>query len=199
MTEEFVKFPKIPRLNRPFSITEKIDGTNAQIVVEDDGAVSAGSRNRWITPGKTTDNHGFAAWVFEHLDYLRETLGVGTHYGEWYGAGIARNYGLDHKRFALFNTDRWKGLSEWDEAQQRGLGVVPVLARPANLEELSQSVFDVCGELRRHGSVVVPGFTNPEGIVVFSYAGRSLWKVTLENDALSKGEAENLGLAGGTV
>ena len=34
---EFVKFPKIPRLkNSLMRITEKIDGTNAQIIIPED-------------------------------------------------------------------------------------------------------------------------------------------------------------------
>lgn len=31
---EFVEFPKIPRLSRDIIVTEKIDGTNAQIYLE---------------------------------------------------------------------------------------------------------------------------------------------------------------------
>jgi hypothetical protein len=50
-------------------ITEKLDGTNAQIFIADDGEVIAGSRNRWITP--LNDNFGFARWVFENEDALR--------------------------------------------------------------------------------------------------------------------------------
>ena len=34
---EFQPFPKIPRLSREIVITEKIDGTNAQILITDDG------------------------------------------------------------------------------------------------------------------------------------------------------------------
>lgn len=39
MTEEFHEFPKIARYSRPIIITEKIDGTNAQICISDDGKV----------------------------------------------------------------------------------------------------------------------------------------------------------------
>ena len=34
---EFIKFEKIARLNREIIITEKIDGTNAQICITEDG------------------------------------------------------------------------------------------------------------------------------------------------------------------
>ena len=55
---EFREFPKIARLSREVIISEKIDGTNAQILITEDGQVLTGSRNRWITP--QDDNYGFA-------------------------------------------------------------------------------------------------------------------------------------------
>lgn len=86
---EFVEWPKTKRLFRDIVVTEKLDGTNSAIhltpvadweadlistvpgdrslhAVEVDGvhwAVTAQSRKRIITPGKTTDNYGFAGWV----------------------------------------------------------------------------------------------------------------------------------------
>jgi len=44
MTEQlqeiiFQEFPKIPRLNREMIVTEKIDGTNGQIIITDDGRI----------------------------------------------------------------------------------------------------------------------------------------------------------------
>ena len=80
---EFKGFPKMARLSREIIVTEKIDGTNAQVFITDDGDVMAGSRTRWIYPGD--DNFGFAAWVQEHRDELL-TLGPGQHFGEWWGA-----------------------------------------------------------------------------------------------------------------
>src|SRR5688572_6068262 len=110
---EFKDFGKIARLRKVHvRVTEKIDGTNAQIYVPDDPAapVLAGSRNRWVTV--ESDNFGFARFVAEHAEAFRR-LGPGRHFGEWYGAGIQRGYGLDHKRFALFNVGRFKnGLPE---------------------------------------------------------------------------------------
>src|SRR5688572_6537102 len=104
---EFVEFPKIPRLSRPCIITENIDGTNGVIAVLETGEVLAGSRSRWITPEQ--DNHGFAGWVRAHEEELRDGLGVGTHYGEWWGRGIQKRYPMiDPKRFSLFNVMRWR-------------------------------------------------------------------------------------------
>ncbi len=174
---KFESFPKIPRLNRTIIITEKIDGTNAQVCITEDGKVYAGSRNRWITPDN--DNQGFACWVKLHEDELRAGLGIGTHYGEWWGAGIQRRYGLLEKRFSLFNTHRWK-----DDVRPKICSVVPTLYIGAFSQEKIQEVLE---DLRTNGSKAAPGFMQPEGIVVFMSASHSMHKVTLDNDESPKG------------
>ena len=58
---DFKPFPKMARLSREIIITEKLDGTNAQVFITEDGDLFAGSRTRWITP--QDDNYGFARWV----------------------------------------------------------------------------------------------------------------------------------------
>ena len=122
----FTPFPKMGRLTRDCVITEKIDGTNAQIVItpvedyaggivipsgfpKDPMRVSAfwivaGSRTRYITP--QDDNFGFAAWVRDNAEELVQ-LGPGQHFGEWWGGKIQRGYGLKERQFSLFNTGRW--------------------------------------------------------------------------------------------
>lgn len=174
---EFIAFDKIPRLRRNVIVTEKIDGTNAIVHISDDGIVTAGSRSRWITP--TDDNHGFARWVHENADELRR-LGPGYHYGEWWGAGIQRRYGLDHKRFSLFNAGRWT-----DDVRPACCHVVPVLGQGSQDDVVEAAL----NRLRREGSVAAPGFMNPEGIVVYHTAARSLFKVTLDKDDEPKGRA----------
>ena len=167
---EFEGFQKIPRLKRSVVISEKIDGTNAQVFVGEDGAVLAGSRSRWITP--EDDNFGFARWVADHADELRE-LGPGRHFGEWWGAGIQRRYGLTEKRFSLFNSARWA------DARPACCHVVPVLYEG---QFNTDAVEAALGRLAMFGSVAAPGFMKPEGIVVYVAAARQLFKVTLEKD-----------------
>lgn len=162
---EFIKFDKIPRLEKhSVLVTEKLDGTNAQIIVPEspDDPVLVGSRNRWITPGKQTDNYGFAAWVHDNEAALRR-LGPGRHYGEWYGQGIGRNYGLTTRRWALFNVDM--EVPEGVPVEQ-----VPVLYRRQltflfDYRETEAFSHVVC-ELEYQGSKAVPGFLNPEGVVI---------------------------------
>src|SRR3990167_9351566 len=115
---EFRPFSKIARLSREIVITEKIDGTNGVIAIGDDGEFAVGSRSRWITPD--ADNFGFAKWAYTHEAELRE-LGAGFHYGEWWGQGIQRGYGLKEKRFSLFNVKRWK------DTRPAGCHVVTIL------------------------------------------------------------------------
>ena len=72
---EFTEFPKMARLSREIIVTEKLDGTNAQVLITEDGQILAGSRTRWITP--QDDNFGFAAWVEANKEELLK-LGVGV-------------------------------------------------------------------------------------------------------------------------
>lgn len=191
---EFIAFPKMGRLFRECWITEKIDGTNAQILVGEDGSVKAGSRTRWITP--EDDNFGFAAWVRDHKDELL-TLGPGRHFGEWWGRGIQRNYGLNERRFSLFNVSRWclhgqepaiwKTGPRGEEYFQLPLppccGLVPVLYKGLFS---TWAVKDELDELAAGGSHAAPGFMNPEGVVVFHTAANVMFKATLENDGVPK-------------
>src|SRR5512139_1872288 len=166
---EFEKFPKIPRLkNSLMRITEKIDGTNAQILISADPSqpLQAGSRNRWIWPNTDTDkqkdNYGFAAWVAENESMLRR-LGPGRHFGEWWGQGIGRNYGLATRRFSLFNVGRYAKSGLPEGLSEIGVGLVPVLYEgPA--DTLMPGAYREA--LVMNGSVAEPGFMNPEGLVV---------------------------------
>jgi hypothetical protein len=178
---EFKPFQSIPRLKRNIVITEKIDGTNGIVHISDDGqTVTAGSRNRWVTPEH--DNYGFGAWVAANAEELKR-LGPGYHYGEWWGAGIQRRYGLSEKRFSLFNTSRWTD----DTVTPACCSLVPVLY---NGPYDNGAIEQVCENLRNLGSVAAPGFMDPEGIVVFHCASRTLAKFTLDGDG-HKGGRKN--------
>lgn len=199
---EFQPFEKIARLRKEQVVTEKLDGTNAHVAIfaiesEEQLAAArsdpyriavrfptengdsplvmyAGSRQRWIAPEGTPDlpkgcdNFGFARWVQNNADALW-ALGEGRHYGEWYGAGIQRNYGLTEKRFALFNVARWTA----ENPQPACCSVVPTLASDPEI---------AMEQLARNGSFAVPGFMNPEGIIVFHTGSRTLYKQTFDHD-----------------
>jgi hypothetical protein len=222
VTIEFQPWPKIARLNRDIIVTEKIDGTNAAVVIvpgndldhieapEDnvwrlfepdasraiafyDGyVVFAQSRTRFITPGD--DNFGFAAWVKANAEALVDTLGAGTHFGEWWGSGIQRGYGLTkgEKRFSLFNVSRWEDFlfANRDAETVPGLRIVPTLYRGMyDQEEIQYAIADLATD----GSFAAPGFAKPEGIVLWHEAARQLFKVTIEGDEAPKGVAGHRG------
>ena len=169
-----IKWPSIQRLsNETCYITEKIDGTNGVIHVADDQRVTAGSRNGWITPD--ADNFGFAAWVRDHAPQLSQ-LGPGFHYGEWYGVGIQRGYGLTDRRFASFE---W-----WRNDLPSCMGKVPLLAmRQADTVKYDEYIADLCA----NGSKLVPGFMDPEGIVIqFKNEREAKFKKFCRNDLIAK-------------
>lgn len=195
---EFQPFPKLARLSRECIITEKIDGTNAQIFIDETGKnMLAGSRNRWLTAD--SDNFGFCRWVNEHFEELL-TLGPGRHFGEWWGNGIQRGYGLSEKRFSLFNVTRWcrhDGVSQlltvadpkrgtvekYQDRLPQCVGLVPTLFRG---QFDTDKIEDCLRGLAYSGSVAAPGFAKPEGIVIFHTASGTLFKKTVENDETPK-------------
>ncbi len=173
---QFSEFPKMARFSRECVITEKIDGTNAQIQIEQDGTFLTGSRNKWITP--QDDNYGFSRWAHDHKDELIAGLGTGKHFGEWWGGGIQRKYGLKEKRFSLFNVSRWAGL---DERPPECCHVVPILWS-GGFDVAAESAKFQLHELATKGSVAAPGFMDPEGIVIWHVAGNFGLKKTLKGD-----------------
>ena len=210
----FQPFPKMARLSRECVITEKIDGTNAQIFVWDmaqllevggklvdpssipwlkdqDGfRIAAGSRNKWLTLEKNGDNYGFARWVFDNFEKLK-WLGQGRHFGEWWGAGIQRRYGQTQKWFSLFNTARWiqqpVGVGDLSAACLN-VGVPELRVVPTLYRGIFDTGFveDTLELLRDFGSQAAPGFMDPEGIVIWHEAARVMFKKTIKDDEQPK-------------
>ncbi len=163
---EFKAYQKTLRLESiDVILSEKIDGTNAVINIDTDGNVLAGSRTRWLVDDGSNkwDNYGFGKWVAKNGAELGK-LPPGTHYGEWYGKGINRNYGMTDRKLMLFNAPRYIGL------QQSGL-------LPSCVE--LETVIHTCGpldlydhieffkqEAEDRGSWHVPGFMKVEGLIV---------------------------------
>ena len=129
-------------------------------------------------------------------------LGVGLHYGEWWGSGIQRGYGLKkgERYFSLFNVRRYTEgdlllADDEDNSQNQApfttpnLRLVPIL----NLFEFNTTIIarDVAA-MRHHGTYLAdaePGF-KAEGVVVFHTAANMVFKVTVENDEKPKGSTE---------
>jgi hypothetical protein len=214
LSQQFEEFPKMARLSRECVITEKIDGTNACICIgpgskvthplaiatwrneeeQTDYVMMAGSRTRWITVAD--DNFGFARWAEANVLELIK-LGAGRHFGEWWGQGIQRNYGLKEKRFSLFNTIRWclhgnipasipcgdPRIVKVQDVLPSCVGLVPELYRGQFTTNAAENALEW---LRANGSSAAAGFRFPEGIVVFHTAAGVGFKKTIENDERPK-------------
>lgn len=162
-TGEFKPWGKIPREHGELIvITEKLDGTNACIIIEDGKITGVQSRNRLIMPnlthGKGADNYGFAQWVKENYQELLG-LGEGYHYGEWVGEGIQKNpHKLEGRKFFLFNTLRW---NEQNTSLPNCCDVVPILYTGAyhpNIQKVTMTL------LEEEGSELGG---KPEGIITY--------------------------------
>lgn len=179
----FESYGKTPRWRSQVVVTEKIDGSNCFIIVPEDPALplAVGSRNRYIPPGKSTDNFGFAAWVADNEEKLRR-LGPGRHNGEWWGCGIGRGYGLTERRWSLFQAHRWDEQMLRDMGLPDNVRVVPVLARGEPQPGCVHPVEAASITLKAGGSVAAPGYMNPEGLIVAVMAlGGKPMKYVFEN------------------
>lgn len=169
----FKPWPKIMRAEnrKPNVFTEKIDGANACVAFNEDGTYHVQSRQLIITPNKdglVTDNYGFAAWVEENLEDLRN-LGVGYHFGEWYGKDIGRGYNLQSRHFVLFNSKRW---GAHNPNTPTCCQVVPIL--PVTTEDEARQY------LIEHGSSLVQGYMKPEGAIMLDINSDTYYKVIID-------------------
>ena len=192
---KFIPWPKTPRWsNETITVTEKIDGTNAQINITycgkgvnwngeveplavrtlengDQQILQAGSRNRWLTV--QDDNFGFAKWCVENQTGLFDIFQHGRIYGEWWGQGIQRGYDCPGKLFSMFNTrfpiERCSSVE--------GLTVVPVLYEGKYSDEV---IKDLANDLVKNGSRASPGFMKVEGLCIYMHSTDRVYKVVID-------------------
>lgn len=207
MPLEFESWGKTPRWsNEVMTITEKIDGTNACIVILplEEGfydniergeaklvydivrgcnvLFATQSRKKFIFPGKQSDNAGFAAWAWDNAVDIVADLGFGKHYGEWWGRGIQRGYGLDTKRFSLFNP--WRYSEDGDRLfTVKEMETVPILCSGDAGDERVHQMLDF---LKEYGSVAAPGYMNPEGVIVSYKLAQRSYKAFVNDDGVPK-------------
>jgi hypothetical protein len=187
--EKFRSWGSTERFHKGLFITEKIDGTNGCIAVGY-GKVVAQSRKRSISPDN--DNHGFAAWVHENAGVLEDTLGIGYHYGEWYGTGIQGNpLGIEGRSFGLFNAWHWGRIENLQTLRMvPGLTVVPTLFDGTQAEADIWTIPDIVMDLKRNGSMVwgADKAAKAEGVIVWHRGTNTRYKILIENDSQHKWE-----------
>jgi hypothetical protein len=204
---EFKGWGSTTRENKNKTITEKLDGTNACVVIWD-GVVSAQSRKRIITPDD--DNYGFAKWVHANAGVLFDTLGFGYHYGEWYGEGIQKNpLGIEGKRFALFHPTKYNEKNGYNLDMVDGLETVPLLHHgqcdvwtiPNIMQDLEVYGSKVEGAKRTRVRSEIPGLgddnvwefdkaADAEGIIIWNNETKTRTKMLLKDDAFHKWEVK---------
>lgn len=168
---EFKAWPKTPRTTgQAVHVTEKIDGTNGCIIIQDRKVVGVQSRNRMLDIHN--DNFGFCNWVMANEREIVACLGEGRHYGEWAGPGIQQNkHKLDTKTFFLFNLFRIYGRTELP------ITTVPLLYQGVDSPSM---VDDLMQELAQNAKD--SGY-EPEGIIVYHHNAKTRTKATFSYSA----------------
>ena len=186
-------------LNGTVYLFYKIDGTNSQVFLKDDGeTLGFGSRNREITP--ENDNAGYAT-TFEdeaHKNEYQEMLQIlKVHptyiiYGEWLVPHPLKTYSLDSwKKFYIFDvfdtaTGKYLPYEEYKALFENfsDVNIIPLLAKLENptADEIKEKLQDTGRFL------CVSGLG--EGIVIKNYDyvnkfGRRTWAKMLTEDFLS--------------
>lgn len=165
----------------PFYVFPKLDGTNAVVWADEDGAVHAGSRNRELSIDN--DNCGFYNWLLsengkEVCDMAVKSQGC-VLYGEWLGAPGAKQPGsiksYVKQGFFLFDvkclqTGAYVPFEQYKcMADKCGVQCVEPLA-VLSAEEVSEGRITVLAE---GNCFNLPNGRVGEGVVVKNYGYRS--------------------------
>jgi len=132
----------------------KIHGTNAGVRIEPDGRVIAQSRKRDLT--LDDDNHGFAAWVAEHVAAWRSLAGTVpvVVFGEWCGRGIMSRCAIHQVYphvFAVFAVQHGDSLLYGPSNRVRDLPiphlhVLPWFGREITIDHLDRAFAESAAE-----------------------------------------------------
>lgn len=160
----------------------KLDGTNGQIWVDEDGVLQAGSRNRQLT--LEADNAGFLAWA-ENQTNIKQYLLKNRHhtlYGEWLVPHSLKTYREDAwRRFYVFDVlDQSTGSLIHYENYKDGLDRhgIDYLSPIAQVKNGSMEHWLKC--LEKNDYLIKDGEGIGEGIVIKNYNwqnkyGRVCW------------------------
>lgn len=174
----------------------KLDGTNAQVWMNEDGEICCGSRNRELTIG--ADNAGFMAWAVEQENIKQYFRKNPTHtlYGEWLVPHSLKTYRddawrklyvfdvYDHSTGALVHYENYK-----DGLDRHSIDYLPPLAIVRNG---SYEKYEKCLEKNVFGIKDGEGFG--EGLVIKNYTwqnkyGRVTWAKMIANHFKEKHHA----------
>lgn len=178
----------------------KIDGTNSQVFLKNDGTLGFGSRNREVTPD--ADNAKFAATFmdeahkveYNHVLRLLRDYPNYIIYGEWLVPHTLKTYSVDSwKKFYVFDVlDAktgiylpYEGYAQLLKKYCPELNVIPLLAKLDH-----PSVDDIKSKLQETGKFLCTSGLG-EGIVIKNYAfvnrfGEVKWAKMLTEDFVER-------------
>jgi hypothetical protein len=182
-------------------IFPKLDGTNSQVWLGDDGSVCCGSRNRVLSIDD--DNAGFMAWVMQHqgICEMVEENPTLRFFGEWLVPHSLKTYQDDAWRnFYVFDVYTEDGaVLTYDQyipiCKKYGVAFVPCLTKSRNP---SYEVLTKATEANKY--LIKDGNGVGEGIVIKQYGfqnkfGKTVWAKLVTNSFRDKHITE----MGGTV
>ena len=165
----------------------KLDGTNAQVWVNDHGELCAGSRNRELTADK--DNSGFFRWVTENRELLLpffENHPTKRLFGEWLVPHSLKTYREDAwRRFYIFDVYDTEGAIHYNDYKPwvEGFGL-DYLAPIAIVRNGTEEQFRKLCE--KNVFFIQEGKGVGEGVVIKNYGwrnrfGRETWAKVITN------------------
>jgi len=194
---EFQKYQHIERLGTSEThgildgmvwVFPKIDGSNSQLFVDEDGRLMAGSRNRELT--LASDNAGFFNWaVYQGVffNFFEEHPDLRL-YGEWLCPHTLRTYRDDAWRnFYVFDVMREDGsyltYEEYQPLMEKfGIEYIPPICKVEN-----PTIERIQAQLEKNGYLIKDGMGIGEGIVIKNYSyqnkyGRQTWAKIITNE-----------------
>lgn len=200
-------------LNGTVSLFYKIDGTNSQVFLKDDGTLGFGSRTREITP--EDDNADFALSMTQNKELYNGLLVVlkehpnYTIYGEWLVPHTLKSYVHDAwKKFYVFDildedTGAYLPYPQYVKLLENcpQCRIIPIMCEMENPTE-----DQIKAELQQTGAFLCAAGLG-EGIVIKNYNfinkyGRRTWAKMLTEDFLDKKKnlrSFNKGVKDGTI
>lgn len=215
---QFKKFNKIPRLSRDIVITEKVDGTNASVLILNSADFYSWFENN--SEAYKEDAENFFKQYCLAVDSKTE-----REFDLYLFAGSRTRWiNLDKDNFGfarwvkenseeLFKLGEGQHFGEWfGQGIQRNyaldkkfFALFNVLKWSNNPDKpkcclvmptlfigdfTTENINQVLKDLEINGSYIAPGFKNPEGIVIYHRASGQLFKKTIKDDEKPKGQKE---------
>ena len=144
-------------------VTEKIDGTPAVLVVEEE----LGSRQRNVAlEGRAATLDSATDWFFANRRKLTRALSVGVYDAVWVGTE-GRDYGLEDPALVILDPSGYDPDDPRKYDGVEGMRHAPVLYHgPVKPENGQDPVEEALRRLKFAGSAFSPGYKRPAGVIV---------------------------------